>query len=98
MTKFIACKCPNCGANVKVDSNLDKATCKYCDADIIVERDMDQEIKKTINEQLKTNSKIAKIMLPIFLVYSLLLQVLLFSLLLKALAIMVYQRVLLILH
>lgn len=68
MTKFIACKCPNCGANVKVDSNLDKATCKYCDADIIVERDMDQEIKKTINEQLKTNSKISKIMFPIFLV------------------------------
>lgn len=68
MTKFVVCKCPNCGANIKVDSNLEKATCKYCDADIIVERDMDQEIKKTINEQLKTNNKIAKIMFPIFLV------------------------------
>ena len=61
MTKFIACKCPNCGANVKVDSNLEKATCKYCDADIIVERDMDQEIKKTINKQLKFESKVSKV-------------------------------------
>lgn len=68
MTKFVACKCPNCGANIKFDEKVERGTCKYCGADILVERDMDQEIKKTINEQLKTNSKIAKIMFPIFLV------------------------------
>ena len=37
MKKLVPAKCPNCGANLKLDDNMKKAECKYCQATIIVD-------------------------------------------------------------
>ena len=35
--KLTSAKCPNCGADIKVNKNEEKATCEYCNSEIIVE-------------------------------------------------------------
>lgn len=66
MTKFVACKCPNCGANIKFDEKVERGTCKYCGADIIVERDIDTEIKKEVLSSIKNTKKMNKVFFVIF--------------------------------
>ncbi len=35
--KFVAAKCPNCGAKLKLDKELKKSTCEFCRYDILVD-------------------------------------------------------------
>ena len=35
--KLVAAKCPSCGANINVDSNLNNTKCEYCKTNIIVD-------------------------------------------------------------
>ena len=35
--KFVAAKCPSCGANIEVEPNSDRTKCEYCKTQIIVE-------------------------------------------------------------
>jgi len=37
MTKLKQAKCPNCGANIEVDSSKDKVKCEFCGSTIEVE-------------------------------------------------------------
>ena len=34
--KIVAAKCPNCGANIEVDSNSNTTKCEYCNSSIVV--------------------------------------------------------------
>ena len=35
--KFVAAKCPNCGAQIQVDKNSNSTICEFCDSQIFVE-------------------------------------------------------------
>ena len=59
MIKFVSCRCPNCGSNLKVKDKEEKVTCKYCNTEFFIEEDIDYEIKKTVNNNLKVGSKVA---------------------------------------
>ena len=37
MVKLVAAKCPSCGAQLKLDDNLKRTECKYCNTTIIVD-------------------------------------------------------------
>ena len=36
--RLVSAKCPNCGANFKIDSTKDAVICEYCGSAIIVEK------------------------------------------------------------
>ena len=38
--KLVSAKCPNCGADIKIDGNKDKTTCEYCKKIILNERNI----------------------------------------------------------
>ena len=57
MVKFKTCNCPNCGANIRYEEGQEKVTCKHCDSDILIEKDYDYEIKKSVYERLKKGEK-----------------------------------------
>ncbi|MBR3116934.1 MAG: hypothetical protein IKF36_03560 [Bacilli bacterium] len=60
MVKFKTCNCPNCGANIRFEEGQEKARCKHCDSDILIEKDYDYEIKKNFYERLKAGQKYNK--------------------------------------
>lgn len=37
MVKLISAKCPNCGANIEIESQINTILCKYCGSTIIVD-------------------------------------------------------------
>lgn len=43
---FVQMKCPNCGADLEVENDIDSFYCKYCGTKIVIE-DQDPEVLKT---------------------------------------------------
>ena len=66
MSKIVNLKCPNCGSNLKVNDSDKYLKCGHCDSNLLIEKDMDDEIKATINDNLKRNGKLARGILGYF--------------------------------
>ena len=58
MVKITSVKCPHCGANLELDKNKKFAKCQYCNTDLLIEKDINDEIKASILENTKIISKI----------------------------------------
>lgn len=58
MIKIASVKCPHCGANLELDENKKFAKCQYCNTDLVIEKDLNDEIKANILENTKIISKI----------------------------------------
>ncbi len=50
--KFVAAKCPCCGADIQVDENTNRCFCQYCGSQILVEEAI-QTIKGTVQIDYK---------------------------------------------
>ena len=50
--KFVAAKCPSCGANIQVDEDTKKCFCQFCGSQIFVEEAI-QMIKGTVQIDFK---------------------------------------------
>lgn len=55
---IIECKCPSCGASIKVDDLDDAAICQYCGRPFIVEKAIHTYIKNQTNNTI--NNYISK--------------------------------------
>ena len=53
MARVISVKCPSCGANLELDDNIKRAKCQYCNTNIIIEKDLNDEITANILEGRK---------------------------------------------
>ena len=51
---FISAECPNCGGQLQVPDNIDKVSCIYCKADIILKKD------DASGDKIKTLSKLVE--------------------------------------
>lgn len=62
---IVECKCPSCGAPLKVNNDEDAAICEYCGKPFIVEKAInvgrDYIKNQTINEVKQDNEHSAKI-------------------------------------
>ena len=59
--KVTCVKCPSCGANLNIEDNVKKTKCQYCNTNIMIEKDLNDEIKANI---LDSTNKV-KVMFPI---------------------------------
>ena len=50
MVKFTIAKCPNCGAEIKVDSEKSVFTCEYCGSTVYTENDVVRAFQKHLKE------------------------------------------------
>ena len=60
--KVTCVKCPSCGANLNVEDNVKRTKCQYCNTAIMIEKDINDEIKANI---LDSTNRV-KIVFPIF--------------------------------
>ena len=67
MTKIISIKCPNCGANIDVDENKKVNKCQYCNTNLLIEKDLNDEIKASVLNNVKFMQKFFPIVFGIVL-------------------------------
>lgn len=58
MKKVVNLRCPNCGSNLKINEDDKQAKCTHCESDLLIEKDMDDELKATIIDNMKRNGKL----------------------------------------
>ena len=58
MIKITSIKCPHCGANLEIDEKKKFTRCQYCNTNLVIEKDINDEIKASILENTKIISKI----------------------------------------
>lgn len=58
MAKIISIKCPSCGANLELEDNKTRTKCQYCNTNIMIEKDLNDEITANILQTSKVVSKI----------------------------------------
>ena len=79
MKKVVNLRCPNCGSNLKINEDDKHAKCSHCESDLLIEKDMDDELKATIIENMKKNGKISRTVIIWFLVSSALISIIIFG-------------------
>jgi len=79
MKKVVNLRCPNCGSNLKINEDDKHAKCTHCESDLLIEKDMDDELKATIIENMKKNGKLSRTVLIWFLISSALISIIAFG-------------------
>lgn len=64
--KITCVKCPSCGANLNIEDNVKKTKCQYCNTNILIEKDINDELTASI---LKTSKHIFNI-IPFIFIFS----------------------------
>ena len=48
--KMIACRCPNCGANLQIEEGKEKVFCTYCGTPILIDNENRTVTYRTVDE------------------------------------------------